>query len=520
PVLGAGTAFRKGGSYGAPTVSKGAAWEAAAAAAVISPPAISPARPSYAQSPPVSATSSIGGTRPLYGAGTAAGGSRPASSIHGARNPAYGAGASRQSGYSPGPASPVQAPAQTAAAQVPAYRSQQEERQAELEALRRGSRAHSSASGSRGATPTIPSPSSRAGFHAPTEPSASVSQADQTKSELDMLRSRRLLNSGLDASSGASESNAASERKAELDAIRRARGGSQTALNAAPTSPPVHSWNQRQEQDQQKQLQQQREEDARRQREEDQKRQREEDQRRQQQLQQREADERRQREADQRRQLEQERQAEAERQRAPPAGAQQSREPRARAVYDYDAQDADELSFKDGEIIYSVDQLDPGWWAGESEDGLRRGVFPSNFVEMIEARTAPAPAAAAPAPPAPPLPPSLPPMSGAPPPPAPPLPPSLPPMSGAPPPPAPPLPPSLMQQQAPRPGPPPMAGQDLGANHAVALFDYEAAEDGELSFKEGDQITHIDLVSGDWWEGVNAGTGAQGLFPANHVELV
>lgn len=42
---------------------------------------------------------------------------------------------------------------------------------------------------------------------------------------------------------------------------------------------------------------------------------------------------------------------------------------------------------------------------------------------------------------------------------------------------------------------------------------YEAAEDNEISFAEGDKIIHVDTeVSDDWWEGTTA-SGATGLFP-------
>jgi hypothetical protein len=40
---------------------------------------------------------------------------------------------------------------------------------------------------------------------------------------------------------------------------------------------------------------------------------------------------------------------------------------------------------------------------------------------------------------------------------------------------------------------------------------YDAAEDNELSFKEGDRITEIDKVDENWWQG--KANGATGLFP-------
>lgn len=44
-----------------------------------------------------------------------------------------------------------------------------------------------------------------------------------------------------------------------------------------------------------------------------------------------------------------------------------------------------------------------------------------------------------------------------------------------------------------------------------AEFSYDAAEDNELSFREGDRITHIDKVDPDWWQG--RANGMEGLFP-------
>jgi hypothetical protein len=53
----------------------------------------------------------------------------------------------------------------------------------------------------------------------------------------------------------------------------------------------------------------------------------------------------------------------------------------------------------------------------------------------------------------------------------------------------------------------------------TALYDFEATEDNELTFAEGDTIVQVDdQISDDWWSGTNARTGEQGLFPANYVE--
>ena len=44
------------------------------------------------------------------------------------------------------------------------------------------------------------------------------------------------------------------------------------------------------------------------------------------------------------------------------------------------------------------------------------------------------------------------------------------------------------------------------------VFSYDAAEDNELSFREGDRITEIEAASEDWWQGKDK-EGNVGLFP-------
>uniref|UniRef100_A0A3Q3JQ35 SH3 domain-containing protein n=1 Tax=Monopterus albus TaxID=43700 RepID=A0A3Q3JQ35_MONAL len=59
-------------------------------------------------------------------------------------------------------------------------------------------------------------------------------------------------------------------------------------------------------------------------------------------------------------------------------------------------------------------------------------------------------------------------------------------------------------------------GEDLGVT-AVALYDYQAAGDDEISFDPDDIITNIEKIDQGWWRGVCR--GAYGLFPANYVEV-
>ncbi|KAB5575040.1 hypothetical protein PHYPO_G00216110 [Pangasianodon hypophthalmus] len=59
-------------------------------------------------------------------------------------------------------------------------------------------------------------------------------------------------------------------------------------------------------------------------------------------------------------------------------------------------------------------------------------------------------------------------------------------------------------------------GEDLGVT-AVALYDYQATGDDEISFDPDDIITNIEMIDEGWWRGVCR--GAYGLFPANYVEV-
>ena len=55
---------------------------------------------------------------------------------------------------------------------------------------------------------------------------------------------------------------------------------------------------------------------------------------------------------------------------------------RATALYDYQAAGEDEVTFDPGDVLEDVQMVDEGWWIG-SVNGSR-GLFPSNYVELIE----------------------------------------------------------------------------------------------------------------------------------------
>jgi len=59
-----------------------------------------------------------------------------------------------------------------------------------------------------------------------------------------------------------------------------------------------------------------------------------------------------------------------------------------------------------------------------------------------------------------------------------------------------------------------------GVARAIALFDFNAVEPGDLSFSKGQVITVTEKssTSDTWWKGTIE--GRVGIFPANFVEVV
>ncbi|KAF9133959.1 hypothetical protein BGX30_012094 [Mortierella sp. GBA39] len=152
-------------------------------------------------------------------------------------------------------------------------------------------------------------------------------------------------------------------------------------------------------------------------------------------------------------------------------------------LYSYEKAEENEMSLIEGEIVVNVTVLDVGWWSGESVDGTRSGLFPANYVEVIENTQDHAAAA-----------------------------------------------PTAAQYEEDLAAADhvdvPVSNQHAHAEtaaagssgpSAVALYDYAAGEPNELSFAEGDVITDIEFVTDDWWNGTS--NGASGLFPSNYVEM-
>ncbi|KAK2593587.1 actin binding protein [Conoideocrella luteorostrata] len=136
-------------------------------------------------------------------------------------------------------------------------------------------------------------------------------------------------------------------------------------------------------------------------------------------------------------------------------------------MYDYEKAEGNEIQLVEGKTVTNIDMVDEDWWMGTNHLG-ESGLFPSNYVELVEEeQTQIAPVAAPSAP-----------------------------------------------EPAARavPSAPATAGPT-----ATALYDYEAGEDNELSFPEDGKITNLEFPDDDWWFGHF--NGHAGLFPSNYVQL-
>lgn len=71
---------------------------------------------------------------------------------------------------------------------------------------------------------------------------------------------------------------------------------------------------------------------------------------------------------------------------------------------------------------------------------------------------------------------------------------------------------SLMPSSPTSAGPPP-----LNAKIFVALYDYDARTDEDLSFKKGEQLEILNDTQGDWWYARSRTTALCGYIPSNYV---
>ncbi|KAH8432538.1 putative actin binding protein [Aspergillus melleus] len=164
------------------------------------------------------------------------------------------------------------------------------------------------------------------------------------------------------------------------------------------------------------------------------------------------------------------------RSQAPPENLHHKEGIQAIAQYDYDKAEDNELELREGEHVVDIDMVDKDWWLGSNVRG-ERGLFPSNYVEIVEhGQQSDNPS-------------------------------DVQDIHGA----------DKSVSNTDSTAAVPSVAHSTLAPSAVALYDYEAAEDNELSFPEGAQITNIEFPDDDWWFGEFH--GKKGLFPANYVQI-
>ncbi|XP_035515284.1 sorbin and SH3 domain-containing protein 1 isoform X8 [Morone saxatilis] len=130
----------------------------------------------------------------------------------------------------------------------------------------------------------------------------------------------------------------------------------------------------------------------------------------------------------------------------------------ARAIYDFKAQTAKELTFKKGDAVNIIRQIDNNWYEGEHRG--RVGIFPMSYVEKM---------------------------------------------------------PSSEKQQPIRP-PPPAHVREIG--EAVARYNFNADTNVELSLRKGERVIVVRQVDQNWYEGKIPDTTKQGIFPVSYVDIV
>ncbi|XP_041080392.1 sorbin and SH3 domain-containing protein 2-like isoform X26 [Polyodon spathula] len=142
----------------------------------------------------------------------------------------------------------------------------------------------------------------------------------------------------------------------------------------------------------------------------------------------------------------------------PTRGTPDREKQQARAIYDFKAQTSKELTFKKGDTVYILRQIDQNWYEGEHHG--RVGIFPISYVEKLS---------------------------------------------------------STEKSQPARP-PPPAQIREIG--EAVAKYTFTADTNVELSLRKGERVVLLRQVDQNWYEGKIPGTGKQGIFPVSYVDFI
>jgi len=162
-----------------------------------------------------------------------------------------------------------------------------------------------------------------------------------------------------------------------------------------------------------------------------------------------------------------------------------SSETRARALFDFKATEATELSIERGEMVTVTSREDAIWWYGIGDNSMMRGYFPASHVstEALEVRgSTPTEAPEAPAAPSPKQQPTA----------------------------------AAAAASAPAAAAATVALNE-GEEACVALYTYASEEPGDLTFEAGETMVVI-KKDGNWWTGKIG--DRTGVFPYNYVEAV
>uniref|UniRef100_A0A8C7P2A1 Sorbin and SH3 domain containing 2a n=1 Tax=Oncorhynchus mykiss TaxID=8022 RepID=A0A8C7P2A1_ONCMY len=130
----------------------------------------------------------------------------------------------------------------------------------------------------------------------------------------------------------------------------------------------------------------------------------------------------------------------------------------ARAIYDFKAQTAKELTFKKGDAVNIIRQIDSNWYEGEHRGRL--GIFPISYIEKMP----------------------------------------------------------LPDKQQPIRPPPPAHVREIG--EGVARYNFNADTNVELSLRKGERVVLLRQVDQNWYEGNIPDTTKQGIFPVAYIDIV
>ncbi|XP_038837846.1 sorbin and SH3 domain-containing protein 2-like [Salvelinus namaycush] len=130
----------------------------------------------------------------------------------------------------------------------------------------------------------------------------------------------------------------------------------------------------------------------------------------------------------------------------------------ARAIYDFKAQTAKELTFKKGDAVNIIRQIDSNWYEGEHRGRL--GIFPISYIEKM----------------------------------------------------------ALPEKQQPIRPPPPAHVREIG--EGVARYNFNADTNVELSLRKGERVVLLRQVDQNWYEGKIPDTTKQGIFPVAYIDIV